>query len=113
MGYFIIKLVRKPILVDFLNGPLKAEKRKIVRTRNIDDTKGKSSSTTARQVQASDISGNEEQNTANMVKMVYRTYIEKDDGEGVNLFKFFINPFSFGQSVRIYFTQVFLLKMVD
>ena len=31
---------------------------------------------TARQVQASDISGNQEQNTANMVKSVYQTYIE-------------------------------------
>lgn len=110
LGILYHQVSKKPILVDFLNGPLKAEKRKIVRTRNIDDTKGKSSSTTARQVQASDISGNEEQNTANMVKMVYRTYIEKDDGEGVNLFKFFINPFSFGQSVENLFYSSFLIK---
>ena len=87
MGFFIIKLV-KIHTGRFLNGPIKAEKRKIVRARNVDDTKGSGMAKTARQVQASDISGNQEQNTANMVKSVYQTYIEKYDGNGVNLFKF-------------------------
>lgn len=110
LGILYHQVSKKAILVDFLNGPLKSERRKVARTRNIDDTKGKSSSTTARQVQASDISGNEEQNTANMVKLVYRRYLSRDDGEDVNLFRFFINPFSFGQSVENLFYTSFLIK---
>ena len=110
LGILYHQVSKKSILVDFLNGPLKAEKRKIVRTRNVDDTKSSGLAKTARQVQASDISGNEEQNTANMVKSVYQTYIEKYDGNGVNLFKFFINPRSFGQSVENLFYTSFLVK---
>ena len=110
LGILYHQVSKKSILVDFLNGPLKAEKRKIVRARNVDDTKGSGMAKTARQVQASDISGNQEQNTANMVKSVYQTYIEKYDGNGVNLFKFFINPRSFGQSVENLFYTSFLVK---
>ncbi|KHC41561.1 hypothetical protein W5O_03343 [Candida albicans Ca6] len=110
LGIFYHQVSKKSISVDFLNGPLKAEKRKIVRARNVDDTKGSGMAKTARQVQASDISGNQEQNTANMVKSVYQTYIEKYDGNGVNLFKFFINPRSFGQSVENLFYTSFLVK---
>ncbi|KAL6452022.1 NSE4 Non-structural maintenance of chromosome element 4 [Candida maltosa Xu316] len=110
LGILYHQVSKKAISVDFLNGPLKTEKRKVTRTRNVDDTKSIASATTARQVQASDISGNEEQNTANMVKMVYRTYLEKDEGQETNLFRFFINPTSFGQSIENLFYTSFLVK---
>lgn len=120
MGSLYLQVSSKPIVSDFLYGPLETERKKInVRARILDDTQKGGVVTTATNVQAQDIESNEEQNTAHMVKSVYSKFIEKDDeeedeedgeGEGVNFFKFFINPTSFGQSVENLFFTSFLVK---
>lgn len=110
LGALYYSVSNRAVVADSLYGPLETErKRQVGRTRNIDDTKN-SLSTTAQLVQANDISGNEEQNTAHKVKNVYRTFVQKKDEAGVNFFKFFINPNSFAQSIENLFFTSFLIK---
>ncbi|KAI5970066.1 hypothetical protein CANMA_000890 [Candida margitis] len=110
LGVLYQQLSRKPISIDFLNGPLANEKKRaITRTRNVDDTKG-GRSTTARNVEASDILQDEEKNTAYMVRLVYDKYLKKQNDEDINFFRFFINPKSFAQSVENLFYTSFLIK---
>lgn len=110
LGVLYYQISKKPILVDFLNGPLANEKKRATnRTRNIDDTRG-GRSTTARHVEASDVAQDEEKNTAYMVRLVYDKYLKKESKEEINFFKFFINPHSFAQSVENLFYTSFLIK---
>ena len=110
LGALYCSVSNKAVVTDSLYGPLETERRKqLGRTRNIDDTKNYLS-TTAQLVQANDISGNEEHNTAHMVKNVYKTFVQKKDDAGVNFFKFFINPNSFAQSIENLFFTSFLIK---
>lgn len=113
MGILYQLMSRKSVRLDFLNGPLATEKKAMkARTRRIDDTNGNATATTARNVQASEIANNAEQNTAVMVQQVYRIFEKKDQGQfaGVNFFKFFINPKSFSQSIENLFFTSFLIK---
>lgn len=118
LGSLYLQVSSKPIFNGFLYGPLETERKKInARTRVLDDTQSNGVVTTAKNVQATDIESNQEQNTAHMVKNVYRKFIENQDeededneDEGVNFFKFFINPNSFGQSVENLFFTSFLIK---
>ncbi|ODV77746.1 uncharacterized protein CANTADRAFT_7243 [Suhomyces tanzawaensis NRRL Y-17324] len=112
LGALYYNVSKKVVLTDFLNGPLSTERKKpALRQRNIDDTKTLSSTTTARQVQPLEILADQEQkNTAYMVRSVYETYRKKDLSGGINFFKFFINPFSFSQSVENLFFTSFLIK---
>lgn len=110
LGVLYHQVSKKPILIDFLNGPLANEKKRATtRTRNVDDTKG-GRSTTARHVEAGDIAQDEEKNTAYMVRLVYGKYLKKESDEEINFFKFFINPLSFSQSVENLFYTSFLIK---
>ncbi|CCG23707.1 Nse4 protein [Candida orthopsilosis Co 90-125] len=110
LGVLYHQISKKPISVDFLNGPLANEKKRATnRTRNIDDTRG-GRSTTARHVEASDVAQDEEKNTAYMVRLVYDKYLKKESKEEINFFKFFINPHSFAQSVENLFYTSFLIK---
>ncbi|KAI5965565.1 uncharacterized protein KGF55_000927 [Candida pseudojiufengensis] len=111
LGILYYQVSKKPISIEFLNGPLASEKRKLTpRTRTIDDTKKNGSSTTARAVAATDINGDEEKNTAHMVRLVYDTYLKKDPQEEINFYQFFIDPESFAQSVENLFYTSFLVK---
>ncbi|KAI5955302.1 hypothetical protein KGF54_001863 [Candida jiufengensis] len=111
LGALYYQVSKKPIAVEFLNGPLASEKRRTApRTRTVDDTNKNGSSTTARAVAASDINQDEEKNTAHMVRLVYDTYLKKDSQEEINFYKFFIDPFSFAQSVENLFYTSFLVK---
>ncbi|CCE73147.1 Piso0_000168 [Millerozyma farinosa CBS 7064] len=104
----------KPVTNEFLLGALETEKKqRAPRARNIDDTKH-ATSTTANLLAASDISNNNEKSTADMVKDVFQDFISKrdahDNKEGINFFKFFINPHSFPQSIENLFFTSFLIK---
>ncbi|KAG7665156.1 uncharacterized protein J8A68_001212 [[Candida] subhashii] len=110
LGILYHHVSKKPVVSGFLNGPLETERKKQApRTRIANDSKNNTLAT-AQQVDAEDIATNEEQNTAYMVKSVYQTYLNKDEGNGVNFFKLFINPKSFGQSVENLFYISFLIK---
>ncbi|CCE72582.1 Piso0_000168 [Millerozyma farinosa CBS 7064] len=104
----------KPVTNEFLLGALETEKKqRAPRARNIDDTKH-ATSTTANLLAASDISNNNEKSTADMVKDVFQAFLSKrdthDNKEGINFFKFFINPHSFPQSIENLFFTSFLIK---
>lgn len=111
LGALYYQVSRKAVGTDSLLGPLDTErKRPVHRTRTVDDTKS-SAPTTAKHVQANDIDGLEEQNTANMVRKVYEIFLKKNSSpNGMNFFKFFINPHSFSQSVENLFFTSFLIK---
>lgn len=113
MGLTYQLISRKALLIDHLNGPLATEKRVMQpRTRRVDDSNTQTKATTARNVKASEIRGDPEQNTATMVQTTYRIFEERDQGrfEAVNFFKFFINPRSFSQSIENLFFTSFLIK---
>lgn len=110
LGALFYSVSNKAVVSDSLYGPMETERRRQTgRVRNVDDTQN-GSLTTAQLVHASDISGNEEQNTAHMVKNVYKTFMQKREDSGVNFFKFFINPQSFAQSIENLFFTSFLIK---
>ncbi|CAK9441043.1 uncharacterized protein LODBEIA_P49120 [Lodderomyces beijingensis] len=111
LGSLYHQLSKKPVSVDFLYGPLANEKRKVAaRARNVDDTTRVSTSTTAKSVAARDIQHDEEKNTAYMVRLIYETFLSKDDGDEISFYKFFIDPDSFAQSVENLFYTSFLIK---
>lgn len=119
LGSLYLQVSSKPNADGFLYGPLETERKKMaVRSRVLDDTQSSGVAKTATNVQATDIESNQEQNTAHMVKNVYRKFIENqgeqdsedEEEQGVNFFKFFINPNSFGQSVENLFFTSFLIK---
>lgn len=110
LGALYYSVSKRAIPSDFLYGPLATERRRIAsRLRNIDDTGGMKSST-ARQINAQDVAGIEEQNTSQMVRSVYHTFTQKKGEEAINFFEFFIDPASFSQSVENLFFTSFLIR---
>lgn len=99
-----------PAPMAFLNGPLATQRRRVTpRSRAVDDTVSKNK-TTARKVSAEDLQDDPEQSTSHMVRLVYGVLNEQSDDERVNLYKFFINPNSFSQSVENLFYTSFLVR---
>lgn len=93
----------------FLYGPLATQRRKLApRARTVDDTDSRDK-TTAQKVSAADIQEDPEQSTSHMVRTVYGVLAELEDDQ-VNLFRFFINPHSFAQSVENLFYTSFLVR---
>lgn len=93
----------------FLYGPLATKRRKQApRARTVDDTVSRDK-TTAQKVSTTDIQEDPEQSTSHMVRTVYGVLNDADD-EKVNLFRFFINPKSFAQSVENLFYTSFLVR---
>jgi hypothetical protein len=110
LGLLFQAVSRKSVVVDFLNGPLATEKKKLApRKRNVDDTTSTITST-ANQVQSTDLSVNHEQNTAHMVRDIYQQFVNKYNDDPINFFRFFINPNSYSQSVENLFFTSFLIK---
>lgn len=101
---------KRAIPTDFLYGPLATERKRTgPRQRNIDDT-GNGPSATAKLIQASEISTNDEQNTSSMVRGVYQAFTQRKGEGSINFFSFFINPHSFSQSVENLFFTSFLIR---
>lgn len=101
---------RAPVPLTFLYGPLATQRRRIMsRTRVLDDTSS-SNKTTARNVSAEELHDDPERSTAHMVKLVYGVLNDASDGDRVNLYRFFINPYSFAQSVENLFYTSFLVR---
>lgn len=99
-----------PVSLTFLYGPLATQRRRVTpRTRTVDDTLSRGK-TTARNVAASELQDDPEQSTSHMVRLVYGTLHETSAEERVNLYKFFINPHSFSQSVENLFYTSFLVR---
>lgn len=111
LGRLYYKTSHKSIPMEFLNGPLYAEKKIINRTKVVDDTKNLTK-TTAQNIVAEDLDNDENQNTATLVKSVLSSFRSKQGGNkvAVNFFKFFIDPNSFSQSVENLFFASFLIR---
>lgn len=111
LGRLYYKTSHKPIPMEFLNGPLYAEKKVINRSRVVDDTKNLTK-TTAQNIIAEDLDDDDNQNTASLVKSVLSSFRTKQQGNKspVNFFKFFIDPKSFSQSVENLFFTSFLIR---
>ncbi|OBA19384.1 hypothetical protein METBIDRAFT_60997, partial [Metschnikowia bicuspidata var. bicuspidata NRRL YB-4993] len=102
---------RVPVPSHFLCGPLATQRRRIAtRTRTIDDTVSSAAITTARKVDASELENDPEQSTSHMVRALYNVIREKDPETKVSLYRLFINPHSFSQSVENLFYISFLAR---
>ncbi|CAH6718970.1 putative non-structural maintenance of chromosomes element 4 [[Candida] jaroonii] len=110
LGLLFYNTSSKPIPMEFLNGPLETEKKVRNRRKAVDDTRGIKNTTTAEQLDVDDLEY-DEQNTAHLVREIYRTVDQKQSDDGaVNFFKFFIDPNSFSQSVENLFLTSFLIR---
>lgn len=88
---------------------LKFEKKeKLVKQRAQKDILGKR--TTAETVSASDINENSINQTPNQVASCFRVLEQRSHGQPINIFKFFINPNSFAQSIENMFYTSFLIR---
>lgn len=116
LGHLALKYSKAPVPSLFLYGPLATERRRVAtRTRTVDDTLGNRGKTTAQTVSVDDIHHDPEQSTSHMVRSIYKTLIEacgddENDALGMNLFRFFINPHLFAQSVENLFYTSFLVR---
>lgn len=110
MGLLYYKTGNRAIPMDFLNGPLKTERRAPNTARRLDDTRGLQQKR-AQELRADELE-KDEQNTSTLVKAVYKEFAHKQeaDPQAMNFFKFFINPKSFCQSVENLFYTSFLIK---
>lgn len=99
-----------PVPSYFLYGPLATQRRRATqRTRTVDDTVGLTAKT-AEKVTISDLQDETEQTTSDMVKTVYGVLDDRDPDNRVNLYRYFINPHSFAQSVENFFYTSFLVR---
>lgn len=100
-----------PVPSHFLNGPLATQRRRVTqRARAVDDTTSTTNKITAQSVTTSTLQDDPEQSTSHMVRTVYGILRENDGDVRVNLYRFFINPNSFAQSVENLFYTSFLVR---
>lgn len=110
LGHWFFAHTKAPIASHFLYGPLATQRRRVgTRTRHTDDTQN-TNKTTAQSVAAEDLQDDPEQSTSHMVRLVYGVLTEQLGDEPLNLYKFFINPASFAQSVENLFYTSFLVR---
>lgn len=111
LGRLFYSLGKTPVPSYFLYGPLATQRRRATpRARVVDDTLGSKEKSTAQQVTATELQDDPEQSTSHMVRMVYGVLVKKANDEPLNLFRFFINPHSFAQSVENLFYTSFLVR---
>lgn len=102
---------RTPAPSYFLYGPLATQRRRAApRARVVDDSNTQQDKTTPQNVTASELQVDPEQSTSNMVKTIYKVHNRTSGESRVNMFRFFINPDSFSQSVENLFYTSFLVR---
>ncbi|GEQ70301.1 hypothetical protein JCM33374_g3977 [Metschnikowia sp. JCM 33374] len=111
LGRWFYSKGKVPVPSHFLYGPLATQRRRTgPRTRAVDDTVSTAAKTTAQKVAASDLQDDPEQSTSRMVRTLYGVLNKNDPDTRVNLYQFFVNPHSFGQSVENLFYTSFLIR---
>ncbi|CCH42623.1 putative inhibitor of differentiation [Wickerhamomyces ciferrii] len=109
LGTFLYSRGNKAVTTNHLLGPLEIEKKiRKVKSRTVDKPVG--DQVTAEKVTGEDINGQSQNQTPNQVQSCYEVFYEKYQGSPINIFKFFINPNSFSQSIENMFFTSFLLK---
>jgi hypothetical protein len=109
VGTFAYSRARKPMICDHLLGPLKIEK-KVREVKRREKFRATGPITTAEEVRGEDVNNKATDHTTLAVQNAFRVFQRKAGGDAINIFKFFINPHSFSQSVENMFYTSFLLK---
>lgn len=113
LGALFFEKTPRPVPITFLNGPLEQERRRIERRRRAIDDTGNQPQTRATQLNANDLKGDNEGNSAKMVMLVYQAYSnkpERDREEGIPFCRFFLDPDSYGQLIENLFYASFLIR---
>lgn len=109
LGSLFQNLSKMPDTVDHLLGPLSIEKKLRAsirnRTREIIGTV-----ITAEQVTSENLKSNQEETTPEQVKKCFQILIKKNGYNKINLFKFIIDPNSYGKSIENLFYTSFLIR---
>lgn len=110
MGNLYMKFSKKAPTIDFMLGPLDLEfkKRQVVRAGA--DYLKSGQLVRPDQVQMDDVVNNQELDTYQSAIHCFEILREKNDDVPINLFKFFINPRSFSQSIENLFYTSFLIN---
>lgn len=108
-GTFLYSRGRKAPTTSHLLGPLEIEK-KIRQFKARTDDKPVGRLVTAEKVSGDDINGQSINQTPNSVQECFKIFHQKSQGAEINIFKFFINPRSFSQSIENMFFTSFLIR---
>ncbi|ODQ59564.1 hypothetical protein WICANDRAFT_78212 [Wickerhamomyces anomalus NRRL Y-366-8] len=108
-GTFLYSRGNKAPTTSHLLGPLEIEKKiRQFKARVAEIPVGKQ--VTAEKVSGDDINGKSINQTPNSVQECFKVFHEKSHGAEINIFKFFINPHSFSQSIENMFFTSFLIR---
>jgi len=109
LGTFLYSRGNRAPTTNHLLGPLEIEKKiRQFKARVVDRPVG--DIVTAEKVSGDDINGQSTNQTPNAVQECYKYFRERAKGQKINIFRFFINPFSFSQSVENMFYTSFLIR---
>ncbi|CAO3690787.1 unnamed protein product [Umbelopsis ramanniana] len=106
IGKQAIRFGKRPVTMDFMQGPLAVEKKQRTVTRAARITKNKEDLVKPLQLQEGDIQASEN-DTANSVNSIYRILHERGP---TNYFELVTNPTSFSQTIENIFYVSFLIR---
>ncbi|EIN11513.1 hypothetical protein PUNSTDRAFT_62925 [Punctularia strigosozonata HHB-11173 SS5] len=98
---------RRVPVIDFMLGPLSLEQKKRAHTQRIKLEKNKADERKPQEIREEDIQRSDNETSKNVAQL---ENLLNEIGDPVNLFRFFINPNDFGQSVENLFHLSFLIR---
>ncbi|CAH7686257.1 Nse4 C-terminal-domain-containing protein [Phakopsora pachyrhizi] len=108
-GQRLMRFSRRAPTMDLMYGPLEIQHKKRKASQRTKIEKNEADRKAPEQLKESDIQKNENE-ISSLIKNIHEILMSEGGQQGMNLFKFFINPNSFSQSVENLFCLSFLIR---